>query len=915
MSSGVELLETVLDGSDRLVLVCDAESFSVVYANKMARDYAKQGETPYKGVPCFKYMMGLDSQCPFCPLRKSEKRDSLNADVNLGDRVYNTKVEYKELDGRKVFVEYVADVTSIRRTEKQYVDQLKLLKDSIPNTDVVFHLDLTDNAVLGVDGEDGYIEGLKSWMASRQESTTVDSIVEILSCNIPKQVSRIAYLKDFACASLIRHYEEGKMSFEREMECFRDDEIIPYRACVRYMMNPINGHLEAVIYGVDLSQEKLAQERQLNFVTALSQDFRYVYLWNPDKDEISIVKQDGFMVRSDLGAENKFPYDAMWAHYIEDRVFSEDREMMYKAMEKEKVLAYLKDHENYVGTYRVVENGDIHYFQYKYVKIEGSSEIIAGFQNVDKLLDTEIFRNSIISTLAKVYFCAYDIDLSTGHFRELGDSTRDYISNVIGQMGESMEKFRAICQTTVAPEQVQEFLDFTNIHTLAGRLANRDSIGIHFKGLNAGWCEGLFVVISRDKNGRCSHVLWVVRSINEEVAREEAYKVQLKDALRKAERGSEAKSKFLARMSHDIRTPLNGIIGLLEVADRKEQSPEERAEGRRKAKNAANHLLSLLNDVLDMCEFDDAETQLLEEPFDLQQVLGEVRSIANLRADENDVVVRYDGALSEKCPHLLGSPLHVRQVFLNILTNAIKFNKKGGSVDCYSEIVNETSDVLTYCFHVVDSGIGMSKEFLERMFEPFTQERNDARSTYRGSGMGMAIVKALVEKMNGRVTVRSTEGVGTHVAVTIPFKIDQSSRVCLTEGAESESLDGMKVLLVEDNDLNLEIARRILEDMGVVVTSARDGEEAVRVFESAGQNELDLILMDLMMPVLDGFGATRKIRLSAKKEGAEIPIVALSANAFAEDVKKSRDAGMNGHLAKPIDIPLLKKTLNMYKRA
>lgn len=180
---------------------------------------------------------------------------------------------------------------------------------------------------------------------------------------------------------------------------------------------------------------------------------------------------------------------------------------------------------------------------------------------------------------------------------------------------------------------------------------------------------------------------------------------------------------------------------------------------------------------------------------------------------------------------------------------------------------------------------------------------------------GRAIVKALVEKMNGRVTVRSTEGVGTHVAVTIPFKIDQSSRVCLTEGAESESLDGMKVLLVEDNDLNLEIARRILEDMGVVVTSARDGEEAVRVFESAGQNELDLILMDLMMPVLDGFGATRKIRLSAKKEGAEIPIVALSANAFAEDVKKSRDAGMNGHLAKPIDIPLLKKTLNMYKRA
>jgi len=662
---------------------------------------------------------------------------------------------------------------------------------------------------------------------------------------------------------------------------------------------------------------------------ALSRDFRNVYLVNLDQGDLSVLKLDGYLTQGlSFDPSRRFPYAKSCDRYIRDRVHPDDQSMMLDALSATTVRTELAHRDEYIGTYRVLEKGETHFYQYKYVKIDGTSEVIAGFQNVDavvaverkrqdelsRLLEQDQFRKNVFGSLARIYFCVYYIDLATGRFSEMGQTEVEVIKSYIGKEGDAREKFRVTCEQLVVPEQTEMLMEFTNIDTLADRLMGRDSIGVHFKGIYVDWCEGLFVPVERDAGGRCTKVLWVLRSIKDEMAREEAYKEQLRMALQKAEQASVAKSSFLTRMSHDIRTPLNGILGIFDLVDKKNLDPKTHGEYRQKARVAANHLLSLLNDVLEMSKLEDSDTELAEEPFNLYELVSDVYTIANLRAVENCVTVDHDCGSSLKYLDLFGSPLHVRQIFLNLLTNAIKYNKNGGSVFCHSELVEESDDKVVYCFHVDDTGIGMSEDFLEHIFDPFSQERNDARSKFQGTGMGMAIVKSLVEKMHGSIAVESEVGFGSRFAVTIPFRINHNPQKKPEIDYESVSLYGMKVLLVEDNELNLDVARNLLEDMGVSVTCATNGGEAVEVFERMDEGSLDLILMDLMMPVLDGYGATKKIRLSSKKDGSQIPIVALSANAFAEDVRKSREAGMNDHLSKPLNVPQLKQVLAKFKK-
>lgn len=704
---------------------------------------------------------------------------------------------------------------------------------------------------------------------------------------------------------------------------------IPVNCKARFQVNPKNSHLECFINTADLSRESELKALQQSVVSALSRDYRNVYLINLEKDDLSIIKLDGYLTQGlDFSPEKRFPYTRSCAHYVRDRVYPDDQQMMLKVLSRENVSAHLKDSDEYIGTYRILANGTVHYCQYKFVREQGSTEVVAGFQNVDAvvaderkrqeemdvLVEQEAFRRKVFSSLVQIYFCVFYVDMATGKFRELSQTHVDAIKTYIGQEGDAREKFRTMCDLLVAKDQVAEIAEFTNLDTLSDRLKDRDYIDLRFYGTYVGWCEGLFVPVERDDQGNSTKVLWVLRSIKEEVAKEEAYKERLREALQKAEQASVAKSNFLTRMSHDIRTPLNGIIGILDLMDKKDLDLIARREYHGKAKVAANHLLALLNDILEMSKLEDTEAPLVEEPFNLQQILGEIYTIANLRADENSVKVSHDDAQNLRYLDLVGCPLYIRQVFLNILTNAIKYNKVGGSVHCYSEQEDDSLDTVTYRFHVIDSGVGIKPEFLEHIFEPFSQERDDARSKFQGTGMGMAIVKRLVEKMHGQISVESEVGKGSHFTVTLTFKIDLNPKKSDISETVNVPLNGMNVLLVEDNELNMEIAKGILEDMDVSVICARDGMEAVRIFEQKPVGSIDLILMDLMMPVLDGYGATKKIRLSHKKDGTQIPIVALSANAFAEDVQKSKAAGMNGHLAKPINISQLKEVLAKYRR-
>ena len=393
------------------------------------------------------------------------------------------------------------------------------------------------------------------------------------------------------------------------------------------------------------------------------------------------------------------------------------------------------------------------------------------------------------------------------------------------------------------------------------------------------------------------------------------YQNQLKLSNEAAVRANQTKSEFLSHMSHDIRTPMNGILGMAERIRRHENEPAIIDDCLDKINVASGHLLSLLNDVLDMSELEQRRVKLESKPFDLYEELDSIALIVAQQAKEQGVTVEVH---EPPLPHtkLCGSPLHLRRILLNLSSNAIKYNKPNGRVDLWVEELESGADFAHYRFRVQDTGVGMSKEFLEkRLYEPFAQENANVRTDYQGTGLGMSIVAELVHAMGGTIQVESELGVGTTFTVELRFALDEAPQQAAPETAAPADISGMRVLVVEDNALNREIVQCLLEDKGAEVTLAEDGQQAVDAFAAAEPGHFDAILMDIMMPVLDGIGATQAIRALPRPDAQTIPIIAMTANAFDEDIKKTQEAGMNAHLAKPIDSAKLCAVLARYRKA
>lgn len=394
------------------------------------------------------------------------------------------------------------------------------------------------------------------------------------------------------------------------------------------------------------------------------------------------------------------------------------------------------------------------------------------------------------------------------------------------------------------------------------------------------------------------------------------YQKNLEDSNVKAERANRAKSDFLSHMSHDVRTPLNGIVGMSGIIRKNITNPQRIKECLDNIDIASGHLQSMLSDVLDMSKLESREIELEHVAFSLDEELENVQAIVigKLQEGNIDLIIRDDQVQHR---FLIGSVMHFRRILLNLLSNAIKYSKENGHVQIIvSEIDGNSENSTVLEIKVQDDGIGMSRDFIENdLYKPFTQEHKTARTKYKGTGLGMAIVHELVDAMQGTIQVDSVLGKGTTFTVTLPFEIGVSPKGQEEKDDKSGDLQGMHLLVVEDNDLNREITQCVLEEAGAEVETAADGKQAVEIFSSARESYYDVILMDIMMPVMDGIEATRTIRSLARKDAQNIPIIAVTANAFTEDRKKTEEAGMNGHISKPIDEKKLLGVVANYKKA
>ena len=396
-----------------------------------------------------------------------------------------------------------------------------------------------------------------------------------------------------------------------------------------------------------------------------------------------------------------------------------------------------------------------------------------------------------------------------------------------------------------------------------------------------------------------------------EQEKDEKYKAELLIAAKKAEAANEAKTEFLQRMSHDIRTPINGICGLVNMADHYADDMEKQTEYRTKVKEASNLLLELVNDVLDMSKLESGEIVLEEIPFNLSSISREVFVVIEQMAAEQNIRIEWEKKEITHCD-FIGSPGYVKRVMMNILSNAVKYNRANGQIyiSCI-EIPSEQPEMTTMEFVCRDTGIGMTEEFQKCVFEPFAQEHTGSRTKFAGTGLGMAIAKNLVEKMGGTITFESKEGTGTTFVIRVPFRIDTDRDSKAETGEKTEvSIRGLHILLAEDNELNMEIAEFMLQNEGADVTKAWNGEEAVEIFEKSRPDEFDVILMDIMMPVMNGYEATKMIRSMDREDAKAIPIIAMTANAFTEDRIRAKEAGMDEHVAKPVDAELLIKVIH-----
>lgn len=791
------------------------------------------------------------------------------------------------------------------------------------------------------------LNGERTYIFEQNDSGCDDNTYEWVADGVAPEKESLQNVPPEVCASWYRKFGVGKHIVIESVEDIRESDPLQYENLKRQNIHSLvvvplyDGKAVIGFYGVDnppvksleyasnmlqtaayfivssLKRRNLfreLQKRSYNVLHALSVDYLGICQVNFDTGECEIYRSSERM-SMDWAAHFEDGYQAAMEWYISHYVAPRDQERLRAVTRKDYVLAQLRTKKKFYVRYQVKDSAsglkhlEIHFSATDRTEKENCA--IFAQRDVNAVVEQEEkykleARRSLEDILEGARTGIWTIELEEGcPPRMYADRTMRILLGVPDEIGPE-ECYRRWFEN-IEPDYVGMVQDAVLEMLGTGRSEviypwNHPKLGkIYVR------CGGVPDKTFK-KPGACLNGYH--QDITEIMVTRKKQEQAIMELLERVRWANSAKSEFLSHMSHDLRTPINGILGMLAIMERSQDDPERQRECRKKIRVSTEHLLSLVNNVLQVSKLESGRPAAAEEPFDLLEILDDCAAMLSIQAEEEGIrlVVEKDGLQHGR---LVGNPLHLKKILMNVMDNALKYNRPHGSVFVRVEELNCRDGIADFGFVVEDTGIGIGEEFKEHIFEPFTQEHQSARTHYNGVGLGMSIVKKLVDEMKGTVEIDSQLGKGSVVRIILPIRVDEAWTAPPEDRDQClrDNIAGMRVLLVEDNELNCEIVEFMLKEAGVEVVTAHDGKAAVDAFAASPPGTFDCVLMDLMMPVMSGYEAARVIRGLDRSDAESVPIIALSANAFDEDVAMAKDAGMNEHLAKPVDIRKMFKVM------
>ena len=784
------------------------------------------------------------------------------------------------------------------------------------------------------------LKGDRTYIFEQNESGGDDNTYEWVADGVQPEKENLQNVPAEVCASWYRNFRIGRHIVIESLEDIRETDPLQYENLKQQKIHSLvvvplyNGKKIIGFYGVDnppvksleyasnmlqtaayfivssLKRRNLfreLQKRSYNVLHALSVDYLEICEVNFDTGECEVYRSSD-RVDMDWAAAFLDGYQTAMDQYISRYVIPRDRERLRAMTKRDYVLAQLRTRKKFYVRYQVKESvSGLKHMEFHFSATEKTGDgncAIFAQRDVNAVVEQEEkykleARQSLEGILEGARTGIWTIELEEGcQPRMYPDRTMRELLGVTEETGPE-ECYRHWFEN-IEPEYVEMVQEAVREILGTGRSEviypwNHPKLGkIYVR------CGGVPDKTFK-KPGACLNGYH--QDITETMMTRKKQEQAIMELLEKVGQANAAKSEFLSHMSHDLRTPINGILGMLAVMEKCQDDTKRLAACRKNIRVSTEHLLSLVNDVLLVSRLESGRPAAVEEPFDLRETLENCITILSVRAQENEVRLELkDEGLDHD--RLIGNALHLKQILMNVIDNAIKFNRPGGFVSVRVKECTFCNGIADYEFVVEDNGIGIGEAFKEHIFEPFAQEHQDARTHYNGAGLGMSIVKKLTDQMNGFIEIDSQAGRGSRVSITLPLQVDAAWHEESPDEEQKlrEKIAGMHVLLVEDNEINSEIVEFMLKDAGAEVTTAGDGKAAVDAFAASAPETFDCVLMDLMMPVMSGYEATRVIRSLNRPDARTVPVIALSANAFEEDVAMAKEAGMNDHLAKPVDV-------------